>query len=285
VWDAYNNSVLFTADNTYSGPTVIGGGLTLQLGGNGAISHSSLIFFGGNNPNNVSLDASGRSDQTLTLTSGQTLGGIGTIKGSLIVPIGATITPAGTNVTLGMTEGNSSTGAVIATGAVTLGGTTVIKLNGSGVNDQVQAGGAITYGGTLNLVNIGAPLAVSNSFQIFNAASFNANTFSNIVPSTPGAGLAWDTSHLNTGTLSVIAGNPGPIVSSFTLSNGKLIFSGTGGQANGSYVVVVSTDLSTPMKNWPPIATNSFGTNGSFTATNTIGAGTNQLFYRIKQLP
>ena len=64
VWDMINNKTVFTASNTYSGPTVIGGGLTLGLIGNGSISGSSLIFFGGSNPANVSLDVSGRPDQT-----------------------------------------------------------------------------------------------------------------------------------------------------------------------------------------------------------------------------
>jgi autotransporter-associated beta strand protein len=82
VWDAYNHQIILQAANTYTGPTVIGGGLTLALSGNGSIANSALIFFGGSTPTNISLDASGRLDKTLTLASGQTLGGIGTINGS-----------------------------------------------------------------------------------------------------------------------------------------------------------------------------------------------------------
>src|SRR6266705_7207160 len=52
VWNNYNNQTVFTAANTYSGPTVIGDGRNLVLSGNGSISHSSSVFFGGSNPAN-----------------------------------------------------------------------------------------------------------------------------------------------------------------------------------------------------------------------------------------
>ena len=191
VWNSYDHEVIFTAANTYNGPTIIGGGLTMALSGNGSISHSSTIFFGGSNPGNVSLDVTGRADQTLTLANGQTLAGIGTVSGSLVVSAGTTLSPSGTNDTLGFTAGTNSTGTIEASDDVTLDGTTIIKLDGSGVNDMVQAGGTITYGGTLSLVNIsGAPFSVGDSFQIFHAGSFNTNLFASITPTTPGTGLA-----------------------------------------------------------------------------------------------
>ncbi|HMD55565.1 MAG TPA: hypothetical protein VKJ65_13535, partial [Phycisphaerae bacterium] len=284
VWDAYNQQMLLQAANTYSGPTVIGGGLTLALTGNGSISQSSLIFLGGSNPTNDSLDVSGRPDQTLTLASGQTLAGIGGIGGSLAVSAGATLSPSGTNTLLGITSGANSTGTIAVSNAVTLNGTTVIKLDGSGVNDEVQAGAGITYGGTLNLVNIsGAPLAVGNSFQIFSAASY-AGSFANIVPATPGAGLAWGTSQLNIGFLNVVAAPSQPVISSTIVSGGNLIFSGTNGVANGTYYVLTSTNLATPLANWTPLVTNTFDANGGFSVTNAITSGTPQLFYCI-QLP
>jgi hypothetical protein len=278
VFDAYNHEMFLQASNTYSGPTVIGGGLTLGLTGSGSISDSSLIWLGG-----ATIDVSGRPDNTLALTSGQTLGGIGTINGTLLVPAGAMISPAGTNITLGLTEGSSSTGTINASNSVTLNGTTTLKLNGSGVNDQIQAGTSITYGGTLNLVNIsGAPLANGDSFQIFNAPSYTAGSYT-ITPTTPGAGLAWDKSKLSTlGSISVITAPIQPVVSSVVASGGKLIFSGTGGTANGSYAVLTSTNIATPLINWTSLVTNNFDGAGAFSVTNAISAGTPQQFFTIK---
>jgi autotransporter-associated beta strand protein len=285
VWDTVNNETVFTASNTYSGPTVIGGGLTLGLIGNGYISQSSIIFFGGSSSTNVAVDVSGRPDKTLTLASDQTLGGIGTINGSLVVSAGATLSPAGTNTTIGITTGSSSTGTIAASNAIVLNVTTTIKLNGSGTNDVVQSTGAgITYGGTLNLVNIsGAPLAVGNSFQIFSAVSY-AGSFANIVPATPGVGLAWDTSQLNIGFLNVVAAPSQPVISSTEVSGGNLIFSGTGGTTNGTFYVLTSTNLTTPLTNWTVVATNQFDAGGNFNVTNIIFPGATQWFYRIQLL-
>ena len=78
--------------------------------------------------------------------------------------------------------GSSSTGVIAVSNAITLNGTTVMKLNGSGVNDEVQSGTGITYGGTLNLVSIsGSALVNGNSFHIFSAASY-AGSFAGIAP-------------------------------------------------------------------------------------------------------
>lgn len=282
VWDAYNHEMILQAANTYTGPTVVGGGLTLALTGNGSISHSSLIFFGGNSATNPSLDVSGRPDQTLTLASGQTLGGIGGINGSLVVSSGATISPAGTNVTLGMTEGSNPTGTLAAANNITLNGTTVIKLDGSGSNDVVQAGADITYGGTLNLVNIsGSPLMAGNNFQIFSAAGYSGS-FAAITPATPGSGLAWDKSQLSSGIVSVVAQATPPVISSTRVSGGNLIFSGTGGTTNGTFYVLTSTNVATPLANWTPLSTNTFDGSGNFSVTNTIVPGVPHEFYLLK---
>jgi autotransporter-associated beta strand protein len=282
IYDPTPESLFFSASNTYSGPTVIGTNMTLALTGNGSISHSSLIFFGGNNSTNIILDVSGRTDKTLTLASGQTLAGIGSINGSLVVSAGAILSPAGTNTTLGITSGANTTGTISATNAIVLNGTTTIKLNGSGTNDVVQSTGAgIIYDGTLNLVNIStAPLAAGNSFQIFNGTSYSGS-FANITPATPGEGLAWDMSQLNIGKLKVVAASQ-PIINSITMSGSSLIFSGTNGVASGNYVVLASTNLTTPLINWTPLATNTFDTNGVFNVTNVISSGSPQQFYRIQ---
>jgi autotransporter-associated beta strand protein len=283
VWDAYNNQLVFSASNTYSGPTIIGSGLTLALTGNGSIANSSLIFFGGNDPTSVRLDASGRPDKTLTLTSGQTLSGIGRINGKLNVSAGATLSPAGTNTTLGVTTGASSTGTISATNTIVLNGTTVIKLNGSGTNDGVQSTGAgITYGGTLNLVNVSAsPLVAGDSFQIFNAISYGGS-FTNIIPTTPGAGLIWDTNQLINGKLNVVAAPAQPVVNEIILLGSNLVFSGTNGVAGGSFKVLTSTNVAAPLTGWTALATNTFDVNGVFHVTNTILPGTPQKFYRIQ---
>jgi len=282
VSDAYNHQLVFSASNTYSGPTVLADGPAVALTGNGSISHSSLIFFGGNNAGSVHFDVSGRSDQTLTLANGQTLGGVGQINGKLTVSAGATLSPAGTNTTLGITTGQNPTGTISATGNIILGGTTVIKLNGPGTNDALTSTtGSIACGGTLNLVNISAtPLAAGNSFQILNAGTITGSF--TITPATPGAGLAWNTTQLNTGVISVVPGSSQPVIGSVVVSGGNLIFRGSNGATNGTFYVVTSTNVATPLTNWTTLSTNTFDANGAFSVTNPISAGTPKRFFRLK---
>jgi len=274
---------VFSASNTYTGPTIIGSGgnnPAVGLTGNGSISRSALIFFGGNNSSVVHVDVSGRPDQTLTLAGGQTLAGIGAINGGLVVSPGATVSPGGTNTTIGITTGANSVGTISANNDITLAGTTVIKLNGNAVNDMIQSSGTIHFGGTLNLANIsGSPMSVGDSFQIF-IAGVLSGAFASITPSVPGPGLAWDTSQLGNGAISVITA---PVISSVKVSGGNLILSGTGGALNGNYVVLWTTNVATPMINWVPIATNVYDSSGNFSWTNPLIPGVHQSFFRIKQ--
>jgi hypothetical protein len=281
VMDAYNHAMVLSAANTFSGPTIIADGLQVALTNNGSISHSSLIFFGGTNVS-THIDVSGRSDQTLTLASGQTLAGVGGVNGSLVVSPLATISPAGTNTTIGITTGTNSVGTLAAANNVTLNGTTVIKL-GSGTNDIIQAGAGITYGGTLNLVNIsGAPLAAGSSFQVFSAATYSGS-FANVTPTTPGAGLAWDLTQLSSGKVNVVSSSGGgPVISQFAVSGGNLVFSGTGGAANGTYYVLTSTNVATPLTNWTVLSTNAFDNSGNFSVTNAVSPNTPKKFFRLK---
>jgi autotransporter-associated beta strand protein len=283
--DFWNHAMILSAVNTYSGPTIINDGLQVNLTGSGSISRSSLIFFGGSNPASTRLDVSGRTDQTLTLASGQTLAGIGGVNGSLVVPSGAIISPAGTNTVAtmdGPVTSANPVGTIAASGSVTLNGTTVIKLDGSGTNDMIQAAANITYGGILNLVNVsGSPLVAGNSFQAFSGASYTGS-FASLTPATPGAGLAWDTSQLNNGIIKVAAGPAQPVIGSTVVSGGNLIFSGTGGTALGSYSVLTTTNIATPLAGWTILSTSTFDATGAFSVTNAISASTPQRFYLLK---
>jgi hypothetical protein len=219
----------------------------------------------------------------LTLASGQTLAGIGSINGSLVVSLGATVAPAGTNSTIGITAGSNPTGTLAASNNITLNGTTIINLNGSGTNDQVQAGVGITYGGTLNLLNIsGVPLAAGNSFQIFSAASYSGS-FSNVSPAVPGPGLEWNTNQLNNGILSVVEGNSQPVISGIQLSGSNLILTGSNGVSGGTYYILTSTNVAAPIANWTTLSTNNFDSNGFFSITNSINSNISRCFYLLRR--
>ena len=274
-----DHEMILSASNTYIGPTIIGAGPELALAGNGSISQSPLIFFGGSNSATLHLDVSGLADDTLTLSPRQILAGIGGINGSLAVPAGATLSPGGTNTTLGITTSVNQVGTLSASGNIMLAGTTTIKLDGS-TNDVVEAGGGITYGGILNLRNIsGSPLAAGDRFQVFHATNYSGSFSTIVPPPVPGTGLAWDTSHLNTGLIGVVAQ---PVIGNATLSGGQLVLSGTGGTTNGTYYLLMAMNLTTPLTNWVPVATNTFDAFGNFIVTNAVNSANSQQFYLIK---
>ncbi len=71
-----------------------------------------------------------------------------------------------------------------------------------------------------------------------------------------------------------------PTITSAALTGGDLVLGGTGGRAGGTYYVLASTDLATPMSDWVRLATNAFGVGGGFSATNPVTAG--QQYFRIQ---
>jgi hypothetical protein len=209
----------------------------------------------------------------LTIASGATLSTFNnTVTGTLVGGAGATIAPSGAATGV-------AAGVLTVSGNFTNNGTIVIKLDGSGVNDSIVSAKSIAYGGTLNLVNVsGSPLAIGNSFQVFNAASYSGS-FASFNPPTPGTGLAWQ---LSGGTLTVVTGSSTvPVVGSTKIVNGSLVLSGSGGTPNVTYSVYAMTNLVSGA--WLPVLTNTFDANGNFTVTNSLVPGVPQMFYRIGQ--
>lgn len=268
-WDNYNNTVLFTAANTYQGITDIRSGRTLALAGNGSISASTNISVAAS----ATLDVSGRADGTLTLTTGQTLQGNGTINGTLTAGGGSTVSPGGAN----------SIGTLTVTNAINLSSTstTTVEVNKTaGTSDQLNCAAAITYGGTLNVANLAGTLAAGDSFKVFNAGSYNG-TFSSITPA-PGAGLAWDSTGLSNGTLRVVASATQPTISSIAISGGNIVIKGNSG-LSGTYHILAGTNILEPLSSWVVVTNGTFEAGGDFSSTNALGTNSSQFY--ILQVP
>lgn len=110
-----------------------------------------------------------------------------------------------------------------------IGGTTVVldpnsQIIGSGTNKMLSAISSLVGGGTIRLGALPA-FTGGETFQLFGSAAYSG-TFGSIIPATPGAGLTWDTTSLNTaGVLAVQVGsgtatNPTNIVA--TVGGGNL---------------------------------------------------------------
>jgi autotransporter-associated beta strand protein len=222
-----------SANNTYSGGTIINGG--------------TLVIKGKNTGTGA-----------VTVNAGGILAGSGTIPGAVSVPSGGSLAPG---------AGATSAGTVLTiSNSLTLlaGSTNVFKLNASAnTNDSVRGLSSAKYGGTLQVTNLAGTLTTNNAYKLFYATSYSG-TFASLSPANPGAGLFWDTSTLATdGTLritgtSVVSAQAG--ISFLDVNGTNAGFGGTNGSvaASGNFW---TTDI------------NGVAAPGSFVLTNVMQIG------------
>jgi hypothetical protein len=75
-----------------------------------------------------------------------------------------------------------------------------------------------------------------------------------------------------------------PVITAIQTSGTNLVFGGTSGYANGTYYVLMTTNVALPISKWQRMSTNYFDSTGNFSVTNAIFAGSGGRFYRV-QLP
>jgi len=234
---------------------------TLTISGAATFSGTTTNWRGG-------IFVNGSLSSPVTVVGG-TLGGRGTIGGAVILQSGATISPG------------ASIGTLTANGSVTLqsASTTFIELNKSvATNDLLRVTGALNYGGTLIVANLGGTLMAGDNFKIFQAASYN-NAFSSFSLPPLATGLAWNTSTLTNGALSVIANATPQFNSIVRLGDGNFQLSGTGA-AFQNYEVRAATNLMPPI-DWLLVTNTTADTNGWFNLLDPDATNHPQRFYRI----
>lgn len=263
-------AMTLTAANTYSGQTMVNGG-TLLLTGNGSINNSPLITVAGG----ATLDASGDTDGTLTLLSGQTLMGNGTINSPLNANAGSVVAPG------------LSVGRLTVNLTVQLSGITRMELApAQGTNDVLSCPSAgIQYGGTLELVKLGGLLTNGATFKLFDAGSYQGQ-FTSLQPPTPGQGQTWNTNNLaTTGEISVV-GDPvtpsEPEIDNVQIVGGQLVFSGSGGAAGQPFNVLSSTDVSAPLQTWTVATNGTFNAQGGFNVMLMVDPNAPRKFFIIQ---
>jgi len=289
---------VFTGTMVHQGPTTISAG-TFELSGSGGfilppdVSPSPITIAPG-----ATLDASERTDGTLTLLTQQSLGGSGTVIGTLAEASGSTVS-----------EGTSTTiGTLANTGMTELqgGGTNVVKvqdaMTGPGVgNDVLAVSGVINVQATsaspftiaLTSLNAGAPgnvanfvntstytwtIATGSSVTGFSPGAFTVNTagFSNPL----GSGQFFVG---NTGTSLVLVFVPtgndvGSIINPAINGSGNPTLSGSGGIPGYMYGVESAPTVKGP---WSEAGNVTPAANGSWSFTDSSQHNPITIFYRV----
>jgi autotransporter-associated beta strand protein len=245
--------------NYWSGPTIISNGVLAELNG---LSSTNIYVCAG-----AFLDTSG----TLYLNTGQTIGGKGTVLGSVDVSGGGTIAPGE----------DPSISTLTVTNTVNLaGGNALMEVNhnnGVPVSDQLAAP-AISLGGTLSVQVLGSRLQVNDTFHLFNGTLSGSFTTKNM------GYYTWNTSQLGTGgngTITVTGLLPLP-TTGFTVSGTNVVLSSTSGLSNGKLMVVSSPNITAPLSAWTTVTNDVFDGTGQYSLTVPIDSGSPQLFYLIE---
>jgi autotransporter-associated beta strand protein len=239
----------------------------------------------GSSPDGVTLV----TNSTLTLASGQTLTGLGTIMGSVVASAGTTVSvamPSNTN-------GTPTTGALNVTKGIELGGAINININATNTLNcgEIVSPATITIDGTATLVVTNLGPQVGATFQLFNksVAGFASVT----LPALTGTN-AWVNNLSVDGSIILLAPPlvTGPTtnaqITKVLLSGTNLVVVGTNNNVPNTsfhYEVLSATNIATPLSNWTPVVTNGFNPDGTFDYTNPIVPGTPRQFIDVKAVP
>ena len=113
------------------------------------------------------------ANSAVTVQTGATLGGQGTLSGTVAINSGATLSPG------------TSVGILTVNNVVTLQGTTFMELNKTAsTNDELRGVTTLNYGGTLAIANLAGTLTAGDSFKLFTAGTYSG-AFTTLTPAIP----------------------------------------------------------------------------------------------------
>jgi len=259
-----------TGDPVNTGGTGINAGTLAinNLTGTGLNPCGVFVATNGTLAGNGSID---ESTNGVTVTGTLSIGNAGDISGQHFTIFGTT-----------------ARGALVITNGAIL---AVDLFSGAGDGDNTGIPAAADFlNAQTQVIITNASLTVSNpdnltnwtagdKWKIINYGSPVTGTFTGFhFPPLP-VNLAWDTSLLYTSGVIDIITNP-----VLTQAASIIILTGTNlnGGAGFYYIVLSSTNLTTPLTNWTLLSTNSFNVDGSFNSTNAINATAPAMFFDVK---
>ena len=275
-----------------------GGSLAPGVAGSGTFGLTNKLVLLAGSTNTFAVNGSTSANSSVAVGSAVTYGGVLNIVPGGTFTIGQTFTlfsgPGAANAsTFASIAGSPGAGkafsftngvlSVVAGGPI-LTSVTPSAVTGSSFPVTIGLTGSGFTGATaVWLTNVTAATAASYAPTVNSDSSISV-TF---VPGT--AASTWSATVVNgTASAPVAFTVSVPAKASINPANlnaagaGKLVLSGTGGVAGGSYAVVSTPNLNPPVV-WTPVVTNKFDGGGNFSYTNTVNPGTPSLFLGIQQ--
>jgi lipocalin len=238
-----------------------------QMEGTNLVDETNLV-------NGVSVITSGTTTNVLIINQAQTNNTgnytviVTNVAGSVTSSVAAlTVTNIPPHFSLQPTNQTVWVGSTVAFVINGYGTTPVFfqwQKDGMNLVDGTNISGSI-IGGTTNV-----------ELDITNAQTSDSGNYL-IIVTNPGGSLA-----SSNAVLTVL---PPPLFGNIIAAgDGSFILSGTGGESNGTYYVLTSSNLLLPPTNWTYIATDHFDGTGGFIFTNTAQTNAPQEFYLL-QMP
>ncbi len=238
--------------NTYTGKTTISAG-TLALSGSGSIASTNIIVAGG-----AGLDVSGLSSVFALAGSTLTNSSVGAVFN------GTNNCSAGT---LALVYDGVNPSFIQTNGTMTLSASTVIQVNNTGVS---LANGSYTIIAAATAGNIGQVTGPLPAVAVTGNGA--AGTASLQINGSGGLNLV----------VASAATPPPAVINSVSVSGNNLILQGTNGALSGTYSILTSTNVASPLPNWTTNASGTFTAGGAF--SNAIPATAEpQRYFNIKQ--
>lgn len=238
------------------------------LSGSNSFNGGMVVSGGTLLVNNPTGSATGSGD--VEVATGATLGGAGTIAGSVVVDATATFAP-----------GNPAGGLNIGTD-LNFDATANLRFALGTSSSSATVAGNLSLAGNLSITN--TPGFGAGTYVLFNYSG--ALNFSGLAIVSAPAGYTYAINTSTPGQVKLIVQSTAPpappVFGGISFSGGSFIFSGTGGVANATYYLLGTTNLGAPVNSWTRLLTNQFDASGNFNFTNAPTTNASQEFYLLQ---
>jgi fibronectin-binding autotransporter adhesin len=165
------------------------------------------------------------------------------------------------------------------------GGTLQLNVNGASTATNVVATTITTSGTTI--LKVGALTGVTTGVTYPLIAYTGADPYSSLSLSLPSGyqGALVDNPGVVGLQLTVTPPSAPPRFTSISVNGTTLSIAGTNGTANGSFILLETTNIAPPVQ-WTPALTNAYNSNGAFNlSTNILSPATHPMFFTLTNVP